>query len=199
MDHSDALSGARLGHMFEGTRAPICATALSPDAEVSAAAAINGIIQIWSLATGAYVHELVADNGEISSMAFSADSRFLSAVSSDMAIYTWNRDTGACVQEFMPPGGMVREAIFSRDLKTIVSYGKGMATKMWNSGTGQSLFTLERYEWAMISPDSHLVLAYSYFDKYGRGGSPWSSKSMHAWSRNSGALLCELIDDAGEG
>ncbi|KAK7423041.1 hypothetical protein QQX98_001331 [Neonectria punicea] len=184
---------------LKGTGAPICATALSPDAEVAAAAAINGIIRIWSLATGACVHELVADYGEISSMAFSADSRFLSAVSSDMAIYTWSRDTGACVQEFIPPGGMVREAIFSPDLKTIVSYGRDMPTKMWNSGTGQSLFTLERYEWAMISPDSDLVLAYFYFDNYGRGGYPWSSKSMHAWGRNSGALLCELIDDAGEG
>ncbi|KAH7254962.1 hypothetical protein MRS44_016385 [Fusarium solani] len=184
---------------LKGTRAPICATALSPDAEVVAAAAINGIIRIWSLATGACVHELMADNGEISSMAFSADSRFLSAVSSDMAIYSWSRDTGACVQELMPPGGMVREAIFSPDLKTIVSYGNGIPTKLWNSGTGQTSFTLDRYERALISPDSNMVLAYFYFDIYGRGGYSWSSKSMHVWGRNSGALLCELTDDAGEG
>lgn len=184
---------------LKGTRAPICATALSPDAEVVAAAAINGIIRIWSLATGSCVHELIVDNGEISSMAFSADSRFLSAVSSDMAIYSWSRDTGACVQELMPPGGMVREAVLSPDLKTIVSYGSGIPTRIWNSGTGQSLFTLDRYERAMISPDSNLVLAYYYYDVYGRGGHSWSSKSMHIWGRNSGEILCQFIDDTGEG
>ncbi|RSL61356.1 hypothetical protein CEP53_005138 [Fusarium sp. AF-6] len=184
---------------LKGTRAPICATALSPDAEVVAAAAINGIIRIWSLATGACEHELIAHNGEISSMAFSADSRFLSAVSSDMAIYTWRRDTGACVQELMPSGGMVREAIFSSDLKNIVSYGTSIPTKIWDSGTGQASFTLDRYERALFSPDSNVVLAYIYIDPYYRGGSSWKSQTVYVWDRNSGALLCELIDDAGEG
>ncbi|RSL92713.1 hypothetical protein CDV31_015024 [Fusarium ambrosium] len=184
---------------LKGTSAPICATALSPDAEVVAAAAINGIIRIWSLATGACEHELMPHNGEISSMAFSADSRFLSAVSSDMAIYTWRRDTGACVQELMPSGGMVREAIFSPDLKTIVSCGASIPTKIWDSGTGQASFTLDCYERALFSPDSNVVLAYFSTSPYYRGSSPWKSQTVYVWARNSGALLCKLIDDAGEG
>lgn len=114
----------------EGLKADITFLAFSPDGKWLAAAA-KGFqnVQVWSVETGALVHQLTGFEQEVKQVIFSPDSSWIVA-STDKAIRVWKTETGQ-LQATLPQKGPIRSTQFSPNGQMLLTSSADGTAQVW--------------------------------------------------------------------
>jgi hypothetical protein len=123
----DARTGKELGRYQPAFMNSIRAIVVSPDGERLAGAGTRGDIYLWELASGKYLHTLIAghepgtDSLEaVSTLAFSPDGKML-AGKTVFNVVLWHTDSGKLARSLPREFGGVVQIRFSKDGKKVTS------------------------------------------------------------------------------
>jgi len=88
------MESGKLVHILRGARGQSWAGAFSPNGELVAAGAGDGMVRIWRIETGELLHTLGNFPGWVRSLSFSPDSRHLAAGASGGTLKVFNVESG---------------------------------------------------------------------------------------------------------
>ncbi|MHC4404644.1 MAG: WD40 domain-containing protein, partial [Planctomycetota bacterium] len=102
----------------------------------------NNRVKLWSVGTGALLHNLAGHRGAVASVAFSPDGITLASGSWDKTVKLWSVDTGALLHNLAGHTWRVDSVAFSPDGAALASGSWDKTVKLWSIGTGELLHNL---------------------------------------------------------
>ncbi len=113
--------------------------AFNPAGKVIACGSEDGMIRLWSVATGQPIGPPFTGNeGEVNSLAFSPNGQILATGNSDQVIQLWDVATRKPIgKPWHANAGEVNSVAFSPDGKLLASGSDNQAIQVWNVATGQ--------------------------------------------------------------
>ncbi|HJT79171.1 MAG TPA: WD40 repeat domain-containing protein, partial [Gemmataceae bacterium] len=164
----------------EGTQA----VAFSPDGKLLACGLLNGIIDLYDLASGEKVRQLRGHKNIVWAVVFSPDGKTLASGGQDMTARLWDPATGQELARLNGHKAQVRRVAFFPDGKTLATGGEGDAVRLWDVASGKELRTLEgpdrQGEALAIAPDGRL-LATGHQSGQVRLWDPATGKELRHW------------------
>jgi len=141
--------------------------AFSPDSETLAVASRSSAsVQVWRVADGAYLRDLVGQSAGVLDIAFSPDNIILASANADSSVALWDVGTGELRSQLTGHNGSVLSVAFSPDPKNpvLASGGSDNTIILWDAQTGQplgpSLDALVGEVWGLaFSPDGRRLAA----------------------------------------
>ncbi|MBD2409265.1 protein kinase [Nostoc calcicola FACHB-389] len=123
--------------------------AFSNDGQILASGGGNGVIKLWSVATGREIRTLSDHSNWVNSLDFSSDGQILASCSRDRTIKLWSVTTGREIHTFTSHSDEVTFVAFSSDGRILasVSGNKNIElweVKLWEVATGSEIRTLAR-------------------------------------------------------
>jgi WD40 repeat protein len=135
--------------------------AFSADAQMLAAAYVDGTILVWDLETGQRRSSL-AGKAAVGGLVFSPDGRKL-AVAAGNRVILWNLERGDTIYSFGEHAGAVSCLVFSPDGRRLFTGSADQTVKVIEPGRGQHLLTLDDHKAAVtrltISPDGQRLVS----------------------------------------
>ncbi|MBL7980824.1 MAG: WD40 repeat domain-containing protein [Flavobacteriales bacterium] len=107
----------------------------SPANDKVAVGAGSGRLIIYSLPTGAQLHNVIAHGGEVLGVSWSSDGQFIATSGGDGLVKLWT-SAGVFVRQFAGHTGYAYGVRFAPNGQRIVSCGMDDVLRVWNAGTG---------------------------------------------------------------
>ncbi|KAH7341207.1 WD40-repeat-containing domain protein [Pyrenochaeta sp. MPI-SDFR-AT-0127] len=118
---------------------PVDNIVLSPDGNLLATAGQNKTANIWNIATGECVKDLVGRDGHYTvTIAFSHDGKLIATGSGDEA-RIWNFNTGECIKTFKGHDHSINSIVFKSDDTLLATASFDKTIKFWNACFGTSI------------------------------------------------------------
>lgn len=161
----------------------IYAGLFSPDGKVLATRGGAGGLHLWSVATGAKLHELLGHEYDVLAFAYSPDGRILASGGDDRSIRFWDTSTGKEIEKAQAHNAWVDGVAFSPDGKTVATIGGDAKLRLWDPATGRPLHKINlpgRQNWGkhvVYLPDGKRLAA------SGRDG------AVHFWEAATGGYV----------
>jgi WD40 repeat protein/serine/threonine protein kinase len=105
---------------------------------IVASAGTDGVVRLWSLATGQPIGAPLKHEGVINRVTFSPDGRLLASASEDGTARLWRASDGAPVGPPLRHLRAVRDVTFSPDSLVVATAGSDGWAKLWRVAGGQS-------------------------------------------------------------
>jgi len=192
-----AAAGALFGQAFSQRWASpspdlgpsLTAIAISPDGKLVAGAARDGVIRVWSRATGERVHALTGHHNWIVALRFSPNSRMLASVSLDQTARLWDLATGDAVRTLGGPADAVTAIEFSPDGHLLITGSADTMLRIWDSSAVATLRILSghssRVTGVAFSHDGSIIASSS------------SDGTVRLWHSATGEPTATLHGDGG--
>jgi WD40 repeat protein len=123
---------------------------LTPDGRHLAIGYTNGVIAVWTLATGKMRTLAPAHTQFVYALSFDRQSRRMVSASADRCTRLWDIETLSLVKQWPSgdtcAGESVRDAAFSPDGTRIVAAGDDSTARMFNADTGAMVFEYRGHE-----------------------------------------------------
>jgi WD40 repeat protein len=134
------LAGANLAtSLFSESIGDIYQVVISPDDQLVATGGSDGMILVWSIATGQNLLNIKAHNGYSFGLVFTSDSKkLISAGVDDQYLKIWDLDSGICLKSWQSTASIYRIAL-SADDRIIACSGENGNILLWDVITGQLL------------------------------------------------------------
>ncbi|MDE2370797.1 MAG: TIR domain-containing protein [Burkholderiales bacterium] len=164
-DRSLCVGDASTGRLrqLRGHEAAVCAVDLSPDGRYAISGAANRMLNLWQLADGALLGQIVAHTDAIQALRFSASSERAASASADHSVRIWRLDEIASERPREEHAGSVRALAFSADGALCASGGSEGRIKVWEVASGRCTATFGVGETAVQSlaftPDGHCIVS----------------------------------------
>jgi WD40 repeat protein len=183
----------------DAAKEDVMTVAFSPDGNLIAAGAADGMYATWQVADGALLQSKSGDEGKLGSytscVLFSADSQYLFVVPLVGDINMLQVTDGKIVRSFTGHSHVILGADISADGKTLAVLERGLYGRrelelvVWNVEDGKQVQKIpggtassDRINTVALSPDGQYVAA------------AWNNYSMKIWSVASGALQNDFKD-----
>ncbi len=159
------------------------AIAFAPDGSLLATAERYAPVQLWDVATGAFVRAFSGQTGEIRSVSFSPDGKYIVAADvgiSQSSLRVWEVGTGNKVKAFVfdPSQEGVSSAVFLPDGQRLAAVVGSGSIRIWRTVSWDTLLTINA---------KSSVMSFSADAKYLATGS--DSGWVQIWDVRTGALL----------
>lgn len=128
-------------HAYRGYCRGAPAIAWLPSGPHVASSDINGMIQIWNIASQKHVHTYYGHSQEVLSMAWSPDGGSIASGGNDHTVQIWDIDTGQCRFTYRGHARAVKIVAWSPDGKRIASSSYDGTTQVWEVATGNLVLT----------------------------------------------------------
>jgi WD40 repeat protein len=159
----DVASGRELVSMRE--RGRMLSEAFSPDGRMLATAGIDGLIKLWSTASGRKVGELKGHTDAVSSVAFSPDGNTLISGSNDSTVKLWDVARRREIATLQSHKMSVVSVAFSPDGRDIAAGDEDNTIRLWDVATRREWKTLKGHERMVnavaFSPDGRMLASAS--------------------------------------
>ena len=124
-------------------------------------AALQGMIQLWDIATGQLKNTLEWHEGSVSSVAFAPDGKTIACGRNNDMIQLWDVDTGQLKNTLEGHTFVVSSVAFSPDGNILASGSLDHTVRLWDADTGQSWATLrghrDRVYSVAFAPDGNTL------------------------------------------
>ena len=114
-------------------------------------ATLQGMIQLWDVATGQLKNTLEGHEGSVSSVAFAPDGKTLACGRNNDIIQLWDVDTGQLKNTLEGHMYVVESVAFSPDGTTLASGSLDGTVQLWDTDTGQSQAILQGHRYGTLS------------------------------------------------
>lgn len=108
----------------------------SPDGERLAIVSLDGLVQVWEMATMCWLNSFKVHSDNVSSIEFSPDGKLLATSSRDETVKIWDTTNGNLVHVLDGHKEWVSSAYFSPDGKYLVSTSNTVI-KIWDMNSGK--------------------------------------------------------------
>jgi WD40 repeat protein len=116
---SQSQLGGELVEILADRRSAIASMCFSPDGLWLAIGGIDGVAQLWEVATCQLLQTFTGHDRSTLSVAFSPDSRQLATAGDDLTIKIWEIETGKLLQTLLGHVDLVNSICYSPDGKSI--------------------------------------------------------------------------------
>jgi WD40 repeat protein len=123
--------------LFAESIGDIYQVVISPDDRLVATGGSDGMILVWSIATGQNLLNIKAHNGYSFGLVFTSDNKkLISAGVDDQYIKIWDLDSGICLKSWQSSASIYRIAL-SADDRTLACSGENGNLLLWDVRTGR--------------------------------------------------------------
>ncbi|CAN5543283.1 NB-ARC domain-containing protein [soil metagenome] len=155
------------GSVFTDYVGAVTAIAISPDGQLLAAGADNGLIYLWQMADRQLVGVCQGHHSQIGALAFApTGEQRLASASDDQTVRIWDVDTRRTLHMLVGHTGAVRDVKFHCDGTLVVSGSTDKTARVWHVQTGQLLHTLLGHDATVttvaFSPDGAILATGSH-------------------------------------
>jgi WD40 repeat protein len=133
---SQSQLGGELVETFADRRSAIAAICFSPNGQWLAICGVDGVAQLWEVATCQLLQTFTGQDRSTLTVAFSPDSRQLATAGDDRTIKIWEIETGKLLQTLLGHIDRVNSICYSPDGKSIYSASGDEILKICDLGTG---------------------------------------------------------------
>jgi hypothetical protein len=141
----------------------VYSAAFSADGQSVLTGGRDGVVKLWSVATGREIRALRGHSDWVYSVAFSPDGRIAASGSNDRTIKLWNVATGEELRTLTGPASYVFSVAFTPDAGTLLSGDGDNMLRFWDVGTGRELRNFVGHSGTVLSvaasPDGRFVLS----------------------------------------
>lgn len=156
---------------------------ITPDERYLIAAAGNGQVWVWEIATGELMHRMAVHTDSIWGMRIAADSKTLATASKDGTVGVSNIETGEQLFKFEHSRVTIGVA-FTADARQLVTGCHDAQIRVWDLGSGQLVRTIRGHRSSVndldFSPGDKLLASSS------------SDRTVRLWDFESGESLATL-------
>jgi WD40 repeat protein len=142
-DTLPAGASARLGEVRFSGVGRVFSVTFSPDGNTLLAAAWDGSIRLWDVATRREVRQYVGHSGWVRSVAFAPDGKAFASGGKDRVIRLWDTATGRELRRLTGHESWIQHLAFSPDGKVLASRGTGRTLRLWDVPGGRPLRRIE--------------------------------------------------------
>ena len=143
--------------------ARVFSAVFSPDGLSALTGMQNGVVTLWSVATGRETRTFKGHSDLVNSVAFSPDGHLAASGSNDRTIKLWNVSTGEELRTLAGPESYVFSVAFTPDGRTLLSGDGDNLLRFWDVDTGRGLRSLAGHSGTVpsvrASPDGRFVLS----------------------------------------
>jgi WD40 repeat protein/predicted Ser/Thr protein kinase len=152
--------------ILAGHKAEIWALTFSQAGTRLASGDDDGVVNVWDVATGAWIAACLGHTSKVVSVAFRPDGARLATSSADGTVRQWDPATGRQVEPpFDHHSGEVLSAAYSPDGEWIASGGSDRTVRLWRATTRQEIAVLHGHTGAVtevaFAPDGRRLASMS--------------------------------------
>jgi WD40 repeat protein len=117
---------------LEGHSGIVRSLACSPDNSTLISGGDDGVVRVWSLATGTSILELRGHSESVEAVTFGSSGKTAISGSRDRTLCLWNLETGLPLQVLKGHSGFVRAVAFSSSTGGVISGSTDRTIRHWN-------------------------------------------------------------------